>query len=201
MRFYKTLLFILLLIPACLLLFAAVNNQLGPDPAEALADKTGEWALRLLLLTLLITPLRRVTGLVQLTQFRRMLGLYCFFYSCVHLLVFLTFFLGWQWIDIYDAILERPYITVGFSSLILMLPLALTSTNAMRRKLGRRWQLIHRLIYPAAVLALLHLWWQVRSDYTEALVYLVLFAFLILARIWPAALFKRIDRIAQRSAK
>lgn len=191
MRIYKSILFCLLLLPAVFLTLAVLQNNLGPDPAEALADATGEWALRILLLTLSITPLRTVTGIVQLTQFRRMTGLFAFFYACIHLLVFIAFLLGWQWSDVYEALLERPYISVGFASFLLMLPLAVTSTNAMRRKLGRRWTLLHRLIYPAAIFALLHLLWQVRSDYTEALVYIFIFTALMLVRKVPVRILQR----------
>lgn len=183
MRLKKIFLFIVLLLPAVSLFIAAVENSLGPDPAEALADATGEWALRVLLLTLTVSPLCQLTGRAQLLQYRRMLGLFAFFYACLHFLAFVAFLLAWQWSDIYTAFIERPYISVGLMSFVLMLPLALSSTNGMRRRLGRKWRTLHKLIYPCALLALLHLWWQVRSDYTEFLVYLVIVILLILARL------------------
>lgn len=193
-RLSKAVLFCVLLLPAILLTVAIVDNNLGPDPAEALADETGEWALRLLLLTLAITPLRNLTGFVWLTQFRRMTGLYAFFYTSLHLLVFFAFLLGWQWGEIYLALVERPYISAGFVSFLLMLPLAITSTSRARRKMRRKWTALHRLVYPCAMLALLHLWWQVRSDYGEALVYVAVFVILLLMRKWHTGLVAMIRR-------
>ena len=171
--------FCLCLLPFAWLVYAAVGNNLGPDPAEAVMHVTGEWALRLLALTLLVSPLRRWTGWSVLMKMRRMLGLYAFFYGCVHLLAFLQFFIGWTPALVFEELAERPYITMGFAAWLLMLPLAFTSTRAMQRRLRRNWQRLHRLVYPAAVLACLHLLWQARSDVGEALVYIVLFALLL----------------------
>jgi len=175
--------FVLCLLPFLWVLFAAVSDRLGPDPAEALMLFTGEWALRMLALTLLISPLRAWTGWSLLLKLRRMLGLYAFFYGCVHFLAFLQFYIGWVPTALTEELVERPYIALGFSAWLLMLPLAITSTRAMQRRLRGNWQRLHRLVYPAAVLACLHLLWQARSDVGDALIYLVIFTALLLWRV------------------
>jgi methionine sulfoxide reductase heme-binding subunit len=182
-RVARTGAFILCLLPFLWILFAAVSDHLGPDPAEALMLFTGEWSLRMLALTLLVSPLRAWTGWSLLMKLRRMLGLYAFFYGCVHFLTFLQFYIGWVPTALTEELVERPYITLGFSAWLLMLPLAITSTRAMQRRLRGKWQLLHRLIYPAAVLACLHLLWQARSDVGDAVMYLVIFTALLLWRV------------------
>ncbi len=171
--------FTLCLLPFAWLAFAAFSNGLGPDPAEVVMHETGEWALRLLALTLLVSPLRKWTGWTVVMKLRRMLGLFAFFYGCVHLLAFLQFFVGWSISPLLEEVVERPYITVGFAAWCLMLPLALTSTRGMQRRLRRNWLRLHRLIYPAAVFACLHLLWQARSDIGEALAYIAVFSVLL----------------------
>jgi sulfoxide reductase heme-binding subunit YedZ len=146
--------------------------------------ETGEWALRILALTLIVSPVRQLTGWSPVMKLRRMLGLYAFFYGCVHLLAFLQFFVGWSFLPLLGELAKRPYITVGFAAWCLMLPLAVTSTRGMQRRLGRSWQRLHRLIYPAAVFACLHLLWQARSDIGEALVYIAMFTGLLGWRIY-----------------
>ena len=178
-RFIRGGVFVLCLTPFVWTVYAAVTGGLGPDPAEALMHVTGEWSLRILALTLLISPLRAWTGWTVLMKLRRMLGLYAFFYACIHLLSFLQVFIGWTPAALLEELAERPYITVGFGAWLLMLPLAITSTRGMQRRLRRNWQRLHRLVYPAAVLACLHLLWQARSDVGEALVYIAVFAVLL----------------------
>jgi sulfoxide reductase heme-binding subunit YedZ len=175
--------FIACLLPFAWLSYAVVANTLGPDPAEAIMHITGEWSLRILALTLLISPLRQWTGWAHWLKLRRMLGLYAFFYACVHLMSFLQFFVGWTPAGVWEELAERPYITMGFAAWLLMLPLAITSTRGMQRRLRRRWQQLHRLVYPVAVFACLHLLWQARSDIGEALVYIMLFALLLAWRL------------------
>ncbi len=175
--------FVLCLLPLAWILYAAFVGRLGPDPAEVLMLFTGEWALRMLALTLLISPLRAWTGWSLLLKLRRMLGLYAFFYGCVHFLSFLQFYIGWTPAALTEELAERPYITLGFSAWLLMLPLAITSTRAMQRRLRGNWQRLHRLIYPAAVFACLHLLWQARSDVGDALFYCVIFAALLVWRV------------------
>lgn len=183
-NFVKPVLFALCSLPFLNLLWAALSNNLGPDPAEALADASGEWTLRLLLVTLAMTPLRQLTGQPHWVGYRRMLGLFTFFYAAVHMLVYLVFLLGLQWQRLWEDLVERPYIIAGTAALLLLLPLAITSTRSWQRRLGRRWKKLHRLVYVAAVVALLHLWWQVRSDAGEAWLYTVLFALLMVPRIF-----------------
>ncbi len=145
---------------------------------------TGEWSLRLLAITLLVSPLRRWSGRSVFLKFRRMLGLYAFFYACIHLASFGHFYVGWTLPILLEELIERPYITAGFLAWLLMLPLALTSTRRMQRRLGRNWLYLHRLIYPAAVISCLHLLWQARSDIGEALAYALVFAGLLGWRLW-----------------
>jgi len=172
-------LFLLCLIPFAVVVYATLANTLGPDPAETIMHVTGEWAARMLLLTLLISPLRQWTGWAVLLKYRRMLGLYTFFYAVIHLVTFGHFYLGWSAELLLEELGERPYITVGFAALILMLPLGLTSTRSMQRRLGKQWQRLHRLVYGAAALVCVHMLWQIRSDAGEALLYSALFAGLL----------------------
>lgn len=182
-RLTRCAVFVLCLLPLLWILYAANVALLGPDPAEALMLFTGEWSLRLLASTLLISPLRVWMGWPQLIKLRRMLGLYTFFYACLHFLIFLQFYIGWAPAALAEELLERPYIALGFIAWMLLFLLAMTSTRGMQRRLRENWQRLHRLVYPAAVLACLHLLWQARSDVGEALVYLAVFAALLLWRV------------------
>ena len=170
---------LLCLAPFAWLVYGVGDNRLGPDPAETIMHFTGEWAARMLVLALLVTPLRQWTAWKIVLKLRRMLGLYACFYGSVHLATFGHFYIGWSYSILLEELVERPYITVGFSAWLLMLPLALTSTRAMQRRLRRNWQRLHRLVYPAAVLICCHILWQARSDIGEALLYIVLFGFLL----------------------
>lgn len=157
--------------PLTLLLFDAASDGLGANPVEAVLHRTGDWALRLLLVTLAITPLRRWTGWQWLLRFRRLLGLVAFGYALLHGLTYVVLDRGLLWDEIVADVLERPYFTVGLTALLLMVPLAATSTRAMMRRLGRRWQQLHRLVYPIALLAVVHYLWLVKKDLTTPLVY------------------------------
>ena len=166
----------------------AVNNSdaLGADPVAAVEHTLGLWALRLLMVTLAISPLRQLTGQPLLLRFRRMLGLYAFAYACLHLAAYLVLDLRGYWATIFEEIVKRPYITVGFAAWLLLVPLAVTSTKGWMRRLGRRWGLLHKLIYPIAVLAVLHFWWLVKSDIREPLLYAVILGVLLGWRAWKA---------------
>ncbi|KAF1697814.1 protein-methionine-sulfoxide reductase heme-binding subunit MsrQ [Pseudoxanthomonas koreensis] len=155
------------------------NDALGADPVAEIEHRTGLWALRLLLLTLAISPLRQLTGQAVLLRFRRMLGLYAFFYACLHLAAYLVLDLGGYWAQVFEEIAKRPYITVGFAAWLLLVPLALTSTLGWMRRLGRRWGQLHRLVYAIAVLAVLHFWWLVKSDVREPALYAAIAAVLL----------------------
>ncbi|MDA9909870.1 sulfoxide reductase heme-binding subunit YedZ [Gammaproteobacteria bacterium] len=169
--------FILCLLPgaylayAVYLAFSGGENLLGPDPAQFLSLETGEWAIRLLILSLAITPLRYLLNWPYAFRFRRMIGLFAYFYVCMHLLVFLMFLLQWQWGAIGREIAERPFITIGFAGFVLLTLLALTSFNAAQRKLGRSWKRLHRLTYAASILGVMHVIWIVRSSYFDAVLY------------------------------
>jgi len=178
----KALAFCAALIPLARLAAGAAlyPEWLGANPAEYITRSTGDWTLRFLLLTLAVTPLRKLTGWHSLARFRRMLGLYAFFYGVAHLSSYLTFDHAFDLTEIAKDILKRPFITVGFITLVLMLPLAVTSTNKMVRRLGaKRWMALHRLVYLIAPLDVLHFWWMVRKDVTEPALYAALLAMLL----------------------
>lgn len=166
----SAIMWLLCLSPLAWLLWALTLDQLGPDPAKVLMKGTGEWALRGLALVLLATPLAK-SGWPGLFRYRRMLGLFVFLYVSLHLMLFAQVYVGWSATLLFEELRERPYVLVGFTAWLTLLPLALTSTHRARRALGRSWRQLHRLIYPATVLAWLHLLWLARSDWGEALVY------------------------------
>lgn len=171
MKRLRILTFLVCLIPFVLLLFKVLQNDLGPDPAKELALETGEWSIRFLLLALAMTPLRHLSGRMEFAQRRRMVGLFALFYASVHFLVWVIFLLGLRWGAILEEVVERPYITIGFSSFLILIVLGATSPRVMVRKLGKNWRRLHRLVYVAGVLAIIHLVWIVRTDLSEALLY------------------------------
>jgi sulfoxide reductase heme-binding subunit YedZ len=154
-------------------------DALGADPVKAIEHRLGLWALRLLLLTLAVSPLRQVLGMPRLLRFRRMLGLWAFAYACLHFSAWLALDLRGWWSLVPGEIAKRPYITVGFAAWLLLVPLAVTSTRGWMRRLGRNWGRLHRLVYASAALAALHFWWVVKSDFREPLLYVVLLAVLL----------------------
>ncbi len=171
--------------PALWFFAAAWTDHLGANPVEAVTRGLGDWALRLLLLTLCITPLRRWLAWPWLLKLRRMLGVTAFVYALLHLAAYVWADQFFDWDAIFDDILHRPFITVGFLTFVLLVPLAATSTNAMIRRLGgRRWQKLHRLAYPAAILAVLHFFWMVKLDIREPLVYAAALAGLLGVRLY-----------------
>lgn len=170
-KFLKPAVFLLALVPFVLLLIRALQNNLGPDPAQELSIETGEWTLRFLLITLALTPLRDFTGRSEFVRQRRMLGLFALFYATVHLLAWMTFILGFRWFAIVEELVERPYITVGFTSYLILFALGATSPKAMVRKLGKNWKRLHRFVYLASILGVLHLLWILRTDIGEAVLY------------------------------
>ena len=178
----KPVLFAACLTPLAWLVWDALHDGLGTDPVAQLEHRSGDWALRLLLATLAITPLRRLTGRAELVRFRRMLGMFAFFYACVHLSIYVVIDLGAYWSQLFADVIKRPYITVGFAAWLLLIPLAVTSTRGMMRRLGRHWQRLHRVVYVIALLAVLHFLWLVKADHREPLLYLAIFAALMLLR-------------------
>lgn len=179
----KVGLFLACVAPLAGLIASGLSSGLGPNPVEVLTHTTGDWGLRLLLLTLAVTPLRRLSGWAWLLRFRRMLGLFAFFYLGLHLTTYLWLDQFFDWAAIVDDIAKRPYITAGFAAFLLLVPLALTSTRGMVRRLGRRWQTLHRLIYPAAVLGVLHFLWLTKADLREPLIFAGLLALLLVLRV------------------
>lgn len=175
----KILLFIGLLTPCLWLIFAAFTNQLGADPAKKLVDQTGLWAIQCLWLSLAMTPLKNWTGSSQWIQYRRMIGLFAFFYVLLHFLGYLFLLFGAQWAFIGQELTKRPYIIVGFTAFVLLIPLAITSTAGWQRRLKRRWLTLHKLVYLVAVLALIHFIWLKKlgifAVWPYALVLLILF--------------------------
>jgi len=173
------------LYPAAMLGYALLNAGLGPNPVEYLEHSTGLWALRILLVCLAMTPVRRFTQRPEAIQVRRLLGLCAYFWVCVHFAIYLTFDLEWSMRELGADLVKRTYITLGFAAWLLLLPLALTSTRGWQRRLKRRWAQLHQLIYPAALLGGVHFFWLVKSDIREPLLYLVIYAVLMLLRIKP----------------
>lgn len=161
-RAIKLLVFALALVPAALLVRAGLNGTLGVNPAETLQLETGVWALRFLLLTLAVTPLRRLTGWNRVIQYRRMLGLFAFFYAFAHFLTYLVLDQFFAFDLMLEDVAKRPFITAGMVAFVLMIPLAITSTKGWIRRLGRRWQAIHRLIYMSAIAGAVHYLWKVK---------------------------------------
>lgn len=183
----KPLVFVLFLLPALWLFRAAVHDQLGANPAEALIRGLGDWTLRALVLVLAITPLRVVAGWPQLARFRRMTGLFVFFYASLHWVAYAWFDMGFTWSDIVADVPKRPFILVGTLAWLLLLVMAATSFNRAIRWLGAvRWQRLHRAVYAVAVLAVLHFFWMRagKNDFAEVAVYAVMLGCLLIWRVW-----------------
>ena len=182
-RLVKPVIFFMALIPFIWLLLKIFQNDLGPDPAQALSIETGEWALRFLLLTLAITPFRQIFRVAEIARLRRMIGLFAFFYASIHFLSWMAFILAFRWLAIAEELVERPYITVGFLAYVILFLLGVTSTNSMVRRLGKNWKRLHKFVYAASILAIVHLLWILRTDVTEAVIYGVLLVILLGYRI------------------
>jgi len=187
-RVLKAVLFVACLIPVMRLGWLAMHHGLGANPIEYITRSTGWWILSFLMLTLLVTPLRRLTGWNWLLRLRRMLGLYAFFYVCLHFSIYIWLYQFFDLHDIIKDIAKRPFITIGFAGFVLLIPLAVTSTNAMVRRLGsKRWQALHRLVYAIAILGVIHFWWLVKKDITEPLIFAFVLAILLGVRaMWAA---------------
>jgi methionine sulfoxide reductase heme-binding subunit len=183
----KPLVFAASLAPAAWLVVGLVTDRLGANPVEAMTHETGTWTLRFLVLTLAVTPVRRLTGWNSLVRYRRMLGLFAFFYATLHALIYVWLDQFFDVAEIARDIVKRPFITAGVTAFVLMVPLAVTSTAGWIRRLGgRQWQRLHRLVYVAAIAGVLHYWWLVRLDTLRPLVYAAIIGALLAVRLWVA---------------
>ena len=189
-KIIKPFIFILCLMPFILLFRNFYLDELGANPFEVLTRSTGEWTLRFLLITLSMTPLRQLTGSAWPIRLRRMLGLFTFFYVCVHLLTYVWLDHFFDWEEIWRDIVKRPYITIGMLAFTLLTPLAFTSTKKMMKRLGKRWKSLHKLIYLIAVLGSLHFLLLVKADLREPIIYTSILLFLFLIRFKPEILNK-----------
>jgi methionine sulfoxide reductase heme-binding subunit len=194
----KPFVFALCLIPAALVVTDAfeLTGSLGANPVEAIQDRFGIWGLRFIMLTLAVTPLRQLSGWNWLVRFRRMLGLFAFFYVLMHFLTWLVLDQGLLVSAIAEDIVKRPFITIGFAAFLLLIAMAATSTNAMRRHLGKRWQQLHYSAYAVGVLGVWHFWWQVKLDTREPAIYAAILAALLAYR-----LYRRLGRTRDRARK
>lgn len=179
----KLVVFSISLLPLGSIVFDAVHNNLGANPIQMLQYRTGDWALRFLLITLTLTPLKILFSMGFQMRFRRMMGLFAFFYASLHLTVYVGLDQSFSWANIMEDVPKSPYILVGLSAFLLLIPLALTSTRRMIQRLGRNWQRLHRLVYIVALLAVAHFFWLVKADLREPAIYAGVLAFLLGVRI------------------
>ena len=181
----KAVLFFASLIPVLRLSWFAYSDQLGANPIEFITRSLGTWTLVFLLITLSITPLRKLTGWAWLIKLRRMAGLFAFFYASLHFITYIWLDQFFDLSSIYKDVIKRPFITIGFAAFVLLIPLAATSTNAMIKKLGGQlWQKLHRLVYLIAIFAVLHYWWLVKKDITQPVIYAAVLTVLLGYRVW-----------------
>ncbi len=182
-KFAKPLMFVVCLLPMLSIVWRIFYGDLGANPVETITHATGDCTLRFLLITLAVSPLRKWFGLSALPRFRRMLGLYVFFYACCHFLIWFVADHSFDFAEMLEDIVDRPYITFGFSALVLLIPLAITSNNAMVRKLGKRWKKLHQLVYLIVILGVLHFLWLVKADYLEPGIYAFIAVVLLFQRV------------------
>lgn len=182
---WKPIIFLTCLVPFALAVgdLFGITGSLGANPVEELQDRFGNWALRFVMITLTVTPLRKLTGKVWLLRFRRMFGLFAFFYALMHFLNWLIIDQGILWSAILEDLTERPFIAIGFTALVLVTAMAATSTNGIRRRMGKRWDKLHYSVYAVGILGVWHYWWQVKADFLEPLVYAVILAVLLAYRL------------------
>ena len=182
---WKPIVFLMCLLPLLLLIGDAfgVTGSLGANQIETILDRFGNWALRFIMIALAVTPLRRLTNWNWLSRFRRMLGLFTFFYAFMHFLTWLVLDQELRLSEILEDVIERPFITLGFTAMVLLTALAVTSFMAIRRRMGKRWQLLHNMAYVIGILGIWHYWWQVKKDITEPLIYAGILFVLLTARV------------------
>lgn len=185
---WKPIVFILCLAPGALIVtdLFGITGDLGANPVEAILDHFGNWGLRFIMIALAVTPLRRLTGYNWLQRFRRMLGLFAYFYVSMHFLTYFVLDQGMLLSAILEDIVERPFITLGFTGLLLLTAMAVTSFTALRRRMGLAWDKLHMSVYAVGVLGVWHYWWQVKADVREPLIYALILSALLGYRIWWA---------------
>jgi methionine sulfoxide reductase heme-binding subunit len=180
----RRVIFAAALVPAAALVYGAFTDNLTANPIDYITDTTGTTAITFLIISLTITPLRRLTGRNEIIRLRRMLGLFAFFYACLHLSTWLVLDWFFDFASMAADVVERPFITLGMTTFLLLLPLAVTSTAGMIRRLGKRWQQLHRLVYVAAITAIIHFWWVVKADFREPRLYALALSVLLGFRAW-----------------
>ncbi len=191
---WKPIVFLVCLLPFALAIgdLFGITGSLGANPIEELQDRFGNWGLRFVMIVLAVTPLRKITGKVWLLRFRRMLGLFAFFYVLAHFLNWFVLDQGMLWSAILEDLTERPFIALGFTALLLLTAMTVTSTAGMRRRMGKRWIRLHYSVYVVGLLGVWHYWWQVKADFLEPLIYSVVLFVLLGYRVWQ----KKARRIA-----
>ena len=180
----RRVIFAAALVPAAALVYGAFTDELGANPIDYITDTTGKTALTFLIITLTVTPLRRLTGRNEIIRLRRMLGLFAFFYACLHMSTWLVLDWFFDFASMAADVVERPFITLGMTTFLLLLPLAVTSTAGMIRRLGKRWQQLHRLVYVAGITAIIHFWWVVKADFSEPRLWALALSVLLGFRAW-----------------
>lgn len=199
-KWTKVVVFSLCLIPVGMLVLRAVQGNLTANPIEFITHTTGDWTLRFLVITLAITPLRKILRLAQLIRFRRMVGLFAFFYACLHFSTWIGLDKFFDWTEMWKDVQKRRFITVGFTGFVLMIPLAITSTAGWIRRLGgKRWQMLHRAIYASAIAGVVHYYWLVKSDVRKPLQYAAMVGLLLAWRL-GSWIYGRGQRVARGSA-
>lgn len=184
LRWFKYCVFLLSLVPFIRLSWLTLNDQLGANPIEFIERSTGFWALCLLMITLSITPIRQITGLVWIVQCRRMLGLFMFFYASMHILTYVWLDYSFVWADMYLDIIKHPYVLVGFGAFCATLLLAFTSNNFAMRKMRGNWKSLHQIVYFIAILGVIHFWWLVKKDITEPFIFATVLSILFAIRLY-----------------
>ena len=184
--YLKPIVFLICLLPIILVFtdLFEISGTLGANPIENIQDRFGIWGLRFIVILLLISPLKKISGIIWLIQFRRMIGLFAFFYVLMHFLVWLLLEQSLLMPAIIEDVTKRPFITIGFIALLILLILASTSTSKIRRSMGKKWDKLHQSVYLASILGIWHFWWQVKKDITEPLIYAVIIFILLTYRLW-----------------
>ena len=184
--YLKPIVFLICLLPIILVLtdLFEISGTLGANPIENIQDRFGIWGLRFIVILLLISPLKKISGIIWLIQFRRMIGLFAFFYVLMHFLVWLLLEQSLLMPAIIEDVTKRPFITIGFIALLILFILASTSTSKIRRSMGKKWDKLHQSVYLASILGVWHFWWQVKKDITEPLIYAVIIFILLTYRLW-----------------